>query len=35
MRQTGWKPFLVGFAVAAVTSGASLLLIHLLGPAAG
>jgi uncharacterized membrane protein YadS len=35
MRRTGWKPFLVGFAVAAVTSGASLLLIHLLGPAAG
>jgi uncharacterized integral membrane protein (TIGR00698 family) len=35
MRQTGWKPFLVGFAVAAFTSCASLLLIHFLGPAAG
>src|SRR6185295_14949853 len=26
MRQTGWKPFLVGLVVAAITSGASLLL---------
>jgi uncharacterized integral membrane protein (TIGR00698 family) len=35
MRRTGFKPFLVGLAVAALTSGASLLLIHLLGPASG
>lgn len=33
MRHTGFKPFLVGLAVALATSGASLLLIHLLGPA--
>ena len=35
MRRTGWKPFLIGFAVAALTSVASLLLIHFLGPASG
>ena len=35
MRRTGWKPFAIGFAVAALTSGASLLLIHFLGPASG
>lgn len=35
MRRTGHKPFLIGLAVAAVTSGASLLLIRLLGPASG
>ena len=35
MRRTGWKPFLIGFAVAALTSGASLLLIRFLGPASG
>lgn len=35
MRRTGWKPFLIGFVVAALTSGASLLLIHFLGPASG
>ncbi len=35
MRRTGLKPFLIGFAVAAVTSGASLLLIRFLGPASG
>jgi len=33
MRRTGVKPLLIGFAVAAITSGASLLLIHFLGPA--
>jgi uncharacterized membrane protein YadS len=33
MRETGLKPFLIGLAVAALTSGASLLLIRLLGPA--
>jgi uncharacterized integral membrane protein (TIGR00698 family) len=33
MRQTGMKPFLIGLGVAALTSGASLLLIRLLGPA--
>jgi uncharacterized integral membrane protein (TIGR00698 family) len=35
MRRTGLKPFLIGLAVAALTSVASLLLIHFLGPAAG
>jgi uncharacterized integral membrane protein (TIGR00698 family) len=33
MRQTGLKPFLIGLGVAALTSGASLLLIRILGPA--
>jgi len=33
MRRTGVKPLLIGFAVAAITSGASLLLIHFIGPA--
>jgi uncharacterized integral membrane protein (TIGR00698 family) len=33
MRQTGLKPFLLGLGVAALTSGASLLLIRILGPA--
>ena len=33
MRRTGLKPFLIGLAVAALTSGASLLLIRLFGPA--
>jgi uncharacterized integral membrane protein (TIGR00698 family) len=35
MRRTGFKPFLIGLAVAALTSGASLLLIRVLGPASG
>ncbi len=35
MRRTGIKPFLIGLAVAALTSGASLLLIRILGPASG
>jgi uncharacterized membrane protein YadS len=33
MRETGLKPFLIGLGVAALTSGASLLLIRILGPA--
>jgi len=35
MRKTGIKPFLIGFTVAVATSGVSLLLIRLLGPARG
>ncbi len=35
MGRIGWRPFLIGFAVALATSGTSLLLIHLLGPAGG
>lgn len=31
MRRIGWKPFLLGLVLAVLTSGASLLLIHLLG----
>ncbi len=34
MRKTGLKPFLIGLGVAALTSGASLLLIRIFGPAA-
>ena len=33
MRETGLKPFLIGLGVAALTSGATLLLIRILGPA--
>jgi hypothetical protein len=33
MRRTGIKPFLIGLVVALLTSGASLLLIRLIGPA--
>ncbi|MGH7681411.1 MAG: YeiH family protein [Candidatus Eiseniibacteriota bacterium] len=33
MRRTGLKPFLIGLVVALITSGASLLLIRLIGPA--
>jgi len=35
MRKTGIRPFLIGFTVAVATSGVSLLLIRLLGPAKG
>lgn len=35
MRKTGIRPFLIGFTVAVATSGVSLLLIRLLGPARG
>lgn len=35
MRKTGIRPFLIGFTVALATSGVSLLLIRLLGPARG
>jgi uncharacterized integral membrane protein (TIGR00698 family) len=35
MRRTGLKPFLLGFVVALTTSGVSLLLIRILGPASG
>jgi uncharacterized integral membrane protein (TIGR00698 family) len=35
MRKTGLKPFLIGLVVAVATSGASLLLIRILGPARG
>ena len=31
MRRIGWKPFLLGLVLAVLTSGTSLLLIHLLG----
>jgi uncharacterized membrane protein YadS len=30
MRRIGWKPFLLGLGLAALTSGTSLLLIHLM-----
>jgi uncharacterized integral membrane protein (TIGR00698 family) len=33
MRRIGWKPFLLGLALAVLTSATSLLLIHLLGGA--
>ena len=32
MRRIGWKPFLLGLALAVLTSGTSLLLLHLLEP---
>jgi uncharacterized membrane protein YadS len=32
MRRIGWKPFLLGLALAFLTSGTSLLLLHLLEP---
>lgn len=35
MRRTGLKPFLLGLVVAALTSGASLILIRFFGPASG
>lgn len=35
MRRTGFKPFLIGLVVAVLVSGASLLLIRILGPASG